>query len=52
MGSRAYDPEGIVQSNPALKEQAGREIVVGTDVCLCNTLPHGVTVELQEMDSL
>jgi porphobilinogen synthase len=41
-GSRAYDPEGIVQKSiQALKEQLGDEIVVGTDVCLCQYTTHG-----------
>jgi porphobilinogen synthase len=46
-GSRAYDPEGIVQKSiQTLKEQLGDEIVVGTDVCLCQytTLGHCGTV--------
>ena len=41
-GSGAYDPEGIVQrSIESLKEQLGDEIVVGTDVCLCQYTTHG-----------
>ncbi len=41
-GSRAYDPEGIVQKSiQTLKEQLGDEIVVGTDVCLCQYTTHG-----------
>jgi porphobilinogen synthase len=41
-GSRAYDPEGIVQKTiQTLKEQLGDEIVVGTDVCLCQYTTHG-----------
>jgi len=41
-GSGAYDPEGIVQrSIESLKEQLGDEIVVGTDVCLCQYTSHG-----------
>jgi porphobilinogen synthase len=42
VGSGAYDPEGIVQrSIESLKEQLGDEIVVGTDVCLCQYTGHG-----------
>ena len=41
-GSSSYDPEGIVQrSIETLKEQLGDEIVVGTDVCLCQYTSHG-----------
>jgi porphobilinogen synthase len=41
-GSGAYDPEGIVQrSIESLKEQLGDEIVIGTDVCLCQYTTHG-----------
>ncbi|OLB72563.1 delta-aminolevulinic acid dehydratase [archaeon 13_2_20CM_2_52_21] len=41
-GSSAYDPEGIVQrSIETLKDQLGDEIVVGTDVCLCQYTSHG-----------
>src|SRR5207302_2625066 len=41
-GSSAYDPEGIVQhSIENLKEQLGDEIVIGTDVCLCQYTSHG-----------
>jgi porphobilinogen synthase len=41
-GSRAYDPEGIVQKSiQTLKDQLGDEIVVGTDVCLCQYTTHG-----------
>ncbi len=41
-GSGAYDPEGAVQrSIESLKEQLGDEIVVGTDVCLCQYTSHG-----------
>jgi porphobilinogen synthase len=41
-GSGAYEPEGIVQrSIESLKEQSGDEIVVGTDVCLCQYISHG-----------
>ena len=41
-GSSSCDPEGIVQrSIETLKEQLGDEIVVGTDVCLCQYTSHG-----------
>jgi porphobilinogen synthase len=41
-GSSSYDPEGIVQrSIETLKDQLGDEIVVGTDVCLCQYTIHG-----------
>src|SRR6058998_3811211 len=41
-GSSAHDPEGIVQrSIETLKEQLGDEIVIGTDVCLCQYTRHG-----------
>jgi porphobilinogen synthase len=41
-GSSSYDPEGIVQrSIETLKDQLGDEIVVGTDVCLCQYTSHG-----------
>ena len=41
-GSSAHDPEGIVQrSIETLKEQLGDEIVIGTDVCLCEYTSHG-----------
>ncbi len=41
-GSSAYDPEGIVQrSIKGLKDQLGDEIVIGTDVCLCQYTNHG-----------
>jgi porphobilinogen synthase len=42
VGSSASDPEGIVQrSIESLKEQLGDEIVIGTDVCLCQYTSHG-----------
>ncbi len=41
-GSRASEPGGIVQQSiENLKEQLGDEIVVGTDVCLCQYTSHG-----------
>jgi len=41
-GSGSYDPQGIVQrSIETLKNQLGDEIVVGTDVCLCQYTSHG-----------
>jgi len=41
-GSYAQDPEGIVQKSiESLKEQLGDEIVIGTDVCLCQYTSHG-----------
>jgi len=41
-GSSAYDPEGIVQKSiESLKEQLDDEIVIGTDVCLCQYTSHG-----------
>jgi porphobilinogen synthase len=41
-GSRAHDPEGIVQKSiQTLKQQLGDDIVVGTDVCLCQYTTHG-----------
>jgi porphobilinogen synthase len=41
-GSRAYDPDGVVQKSvESLKDQLGNEIVVGTDVCLCQYTSHG-----------
>src|SRR5438309_2023412 len=41
-GSSAYDSEGIVQESiEGLKEQLANEIVIGTDVCLCQYTRHG-----------
>ena len=41
-GSSAYDSEGIVQKSiEGLKEQLANEIVIGTDVCLCQYTRHG-----------
>ncbi len=41
-GSSSYDPKGIVQrSIETLKDQFGDEIVVATDVCLCQYTTNG-----------
>ena len=41
-GSGASNPRGIVQlSIESLKEELGDEMVVGTDVCLCQYTSHG-----------
>ena len=41
-GSSASDQEGIVQrSIECLKHELGDEIVIGTDVCLCQYTSHG-----------
>src|SRR5713101_5787363 len=41
-GSAAYDPNGIVQKTiHDLKEQFGDELVVFTDVCMCQYTSHG-----------
>ena len=41
-GSGAYNPQGTVQlSIESLKEQLGDEMVVGTDVCICQYTSHG-----------
>ena len=41
-GSSASDQEGIVQrSIESLKDELGDEIVIGTDVCLCQYTSHG-----------
>jgi porphobilinogen synthase len=41
-GSSSYDPKGIVQKSiETLKDQLGDEIIVGTDVCLCQYTSHG-----------
>jgi porphobilinogen synthase len=41
-GSSSHDPKGIVQrSIETLRDQLGDEIVVGTDVCLCQYTSHG-----------
>ncbi len=41
-GSGAYNPQGIVQGSiESLKEQLGDEMIVVTDVCLCQYTSHG-----------
>jgi porphobilinogen synthase len=41
-GSTAYDPNGIVQRTiQDLKDQYGDEVVVFTDVCMCQYTSHG-----------
>ena len=40
-GSEAYDPNGIVQEAVASIKQAASEMVVVTDVCLCEYTDHG-----------
>jgi porphobilinogen synthase len=41
-GSAAYDPRGIVQKTILdLKDQFGDELIVFTDVCLCQYTSHG-----------
>src|SRR5207302_2924750 len=41
-GSAAYDPNGIVQRTiQDLKNQYGDELVVFTDVCMCQYTSHG-----------
>jgi porphobilinogen synthase len=41
-GSAAYDPNGIIQRTiQDLKDQYGDELVVFTDVCLCQYTSHG-----------
>src|SRR5438132_4155122 len=42
IGSAAYDPNGVVQKTIRdLKDQFGDELVVLTDVCLCQYTSHG-----------
>ncbi len=42
IGSTAYDPNGIVQKTIRdLKDQFGDELVVFTDVCMCQYTSHG-----------
>jgi porphobilinogen synthase len=42
IGSSAYDPNGVVQKTIRdLKEQFGDELVVLTDVCMCQYTSHG-----------
>src|SRR5437588_7882158 len=40
-GSGAWDDEGVVQLAAAAIKQAARELVVITDVCLCEYTTHG-----------
>jgi porphobilinogen synthase len=41
-GSAAYDPNGVVQRTiKDLKEQYGDELIVFTDVCMCQYTSHG-----------
>jgi porphobilinogen synthase len=41
-GSAAYDPQGIVQKTILdLKDQFGDELIVFTDVCMCQYTSHG-----------
>jgi porphobilinogen synthase len=42
IGSAAYDPNGVVQKTiHDLKDQFGDELVVFTDVCMCQYISHG-----------
>lgn len=42
MGSTAYDPNGVVQRTiQDLKDQYGDELIVFTDVCMCQYTSHG-----------
>jgi porphobilinogen synthase len=42
IGSAAYDPNGVVQKTIRdLKDQFGDELVVFTDVCMCQYISHG-----------
>jgi porphobilinogen synthase len=42
IGSAAYDPNGVVQKTIRdLKDQFGDELVVFTDVCMCQFTSHG-----------
>lgn len=40
-GSEAYDPDGIVQRAVRVLKQAAPDLVVITDVCLCEYTSHG-----------
>lgn len=40
-GSEAYDPEGIIQTTVANIKKACPELIVVTDVCLCEYTSHG-----------
>ena len=42
LGSSSYEKEGIIQrSVKAIKEQLGNDLVVMTDICLCQYTSHG-----------
>ncbi|MBI4303865.1 MAG: porphobilinogen synthase, partial [Chloroflexi bacterium] len=41
LGSEAYDPEGIVQEAVRVIKEAAPELMVVTDVCLCEYTDHG-----------
>ncbi len=42
VGSQAYDPDGIVQrAIGEIKDEVGTDLVVITDVCLCEYTDHG-----------
>lgn len=41
LGSEAYDPDGIVQRAVAELKEAAPELLVITDVCLCEYTEHG-----------
>ncbi|MHC4480790.1 MAG: porphobilinogen synthase [Planctomycetota bacterium] len=41
VGSEAYDPDGIVQRGVRALKQAAPDLVVITDVCLCEYTSHG-----------
>jgi porphobilinogen synthase len=40
-GSEAYDPDGIIQTTVASIKKACPELIVVTDVCLCEYTSHG-----------
>lgn len=42
VASQAYSPEGVIQRAVAeIKDEVGEELVVITDVCLCEYMEHG-----------
>ncbi len=42
VGSSAYDPNGVIQKAvTAIKDELGDELLVITDVCLCEYMTHG-----------
>ena len=41
IGSEAYDPQGVIQEAVAAIKQATPDVVVMTDVCLCEYTDHG-----------